>query len=132
MAGKLTLTIGLPGSGKSTWAREQPDVLVLERDMIREMLTGNRRDHSMEGRVTAVHQELVEIALREGLHVIVSDTNLRLKHRREWRALVEGAEYEEVSFLDVPVETCIERDALRPDPVGAEVIKRMAERAGVK
>lgn len=41
----LTITIGCPGSGKSTWADENlpPTTLRLERDRFREALFGNRR-----------------------------------------------------------------------------------------
>jgi predicted kinase len=129
MPGKLTLTIGLPGSGKSTWAKAQKDAQRMERDMIRYALTGDRRDHSREGEVTRLHREGVRSMLDAGMHVIVSDTNLRARYRKQWRTLAEevGADYDEVSFMDVPVETCIERDALRPDPVGQDIIKKMHE-----
>lgn len=41
----LTITIGCPGSGKSTWADAQlpPETLRLERDRFREALFGSRR-----------------------------------------------------------------------------------------
>ena len=59
MPSKLILTIGLPGSGKSTWAQEQAATglvdLVTERDIIREQLTGDRRNHTQALRVTREH-----------------------------------------------------------------------------
>jgi len=127
MTGHLILTIGLPGSGKSTWARQQPDAVVIERDAIREELTGDMRNHTQEPRVTRVANERVFAALDAGKTVIVADTNLRSKYRKAWHhaARQAGAEYSEQSFLHVPVSVCIERDAQRPNPVGEEVIRRM-------
>lgn len=127
MTGHLILTIGLPGSGKSTWAREQVGAVIVERDALREELTGDMRNHTQESRVTRVANERVFDALAAGKTVIVADTNLRARYRKAWRLLAEeiGATYSEQSFLHVPVLVCIERDAQRPNPVGEEVICRM-------
>lgn len=135
---KLILTVGLPGSGKSVWARQQviddnglaaryPKVLVVERDLIRLELTGDMRNHAREMEVTRIAQERVGAALWEGCAVIVSDTNLKPRYRNEWMGLAGrlGASVEVKSFLHVPLEVCIERDAARPNPVGEAVIRRM-------
>lgn len=129
MSAKLILTIGLPGSGKSYWAERQ-GVIVVNRDEIRKELTGDDRNHQHEAEVTDIAYTRVVYALREGHTVIVSDTNLRAKYRRNWRTLAQryNAIYEEKSFLDVPIELCIERDAQRPNPVGEEIIRSMDER----
>jgi predicted kinase len=126
---RLILTIGLPGSGKSTWARAQEGFVIVERDQIREELTGDAQDHTREPAVTRLADQRVRDALMAGTSVIVADTNLRGRYRNGWQhiAVECGAEYEEVSFLDVSVETCIERDALRARPVGEEVIRKMAQ-----
>lgn len=130
MSGKLTITIGLPGSGKSYYAQQQLDAVIVERDMIRKELTGDARNHSAEGRVTGISRARVVAALDEGKHVIVSDTNLAAKTRRQWKTLAESldAVYDEVSFLHVAPEVCIERDARREHPVGADVIRSMYQR----
>lgn len=128
---QLILTIGLPGSGKSTWAREEAAlggyIDIVERDQIREELTGDAQNHTREAYVTSVANQRVCNALAAGNSVIVANTNLRAKYRRQWAKIAEeyGAAYREVSFLHVPVDVCIERDAQRPNPVGEEVIRRM-------
>lgn len=133
MPGKLILTEGLPGSGKSTWAQEKAATglvdIVTERDIIREQLTGDRRNHTQEPRVTRTHRSQVMWALMAERTVVVADTNLKRRYRRDWQKLAEecGAEYEEVSFMHVPVAECIRRDAERDNPVGEEVILRMWE-----
>jgi len=127
MTGHLILTIGLPGSGKSTWARQQADAVVIERDALREELTGDMRNHTQEPRVTREANRRVFDALEAGKTVIVADTNLRAKYRKAWQQVADdaGATYAVESFLHVPVDVCIERDAQRPNPVGEEVIRRM-------
>lgn len=134
---RLTLTIGLPGSGKSYWADAQvaadPNVVIVERDRIREELTGDRRNMTQEGRVTAVAKQRALRALCDDRHVIVSDTNLVAKYRREWADMAHTmrAHYDERSFLDVPFSVCVERNAARPDPVPFEVMEKFRQRAGV-
>jgi len=137
MTAHLILTIGLPGSGKSFWADAQvaadpENTIKVERDEIRERVTGDRRNHTQEMEVTDVCFYLVREGLRSGKTVIVSDTNLRAKYRKQWRSMAQatGATYEERSFLDVPVELCRERNAARPDPVPDEVIDRMLNLIG--
>lgn len=138
MPGTLTLTIGLPGSGKSHWADAQatadPNVVIVERDRIREELTGDRRDMTQEGRVTAVAKQRALKALYDDRHVIVSDTNLVGKYRREWKDMAHDlrAHYAEQSFLDVPYALCVERNAARPDPVPDDVMEKFRIRAGVR
>lgn len=136
---KLTITIGLPSSGKSTWAHEQkqadPNTVIIERDGVRETLFGTRKDFTGEGQVTARQESEVTWALAAGYNVIVSDTNLNTKGHKRWRNLASkcGAAFETKSFLDVSVEECIRRDALRHDNerVGHEVIENMALRYGL-
>jgi len=132
---ELILTVGLPGSGKSTWANDAVSMfdrfhnhIIVERDQIRQELTGDVRDHSQEGRVTRVAEERVCTALTHGTSVIIADTNLRPKYRRNWRKLAESldAEYIEV-WIDTPLDVCIARDSERPNPVGEEVIRKMNE-----
>ncbi len=121
MNGHLILTVGIPASGKSTWARErqtshQLPVDIVERDIIREELTGTRQNFEHEIEVTRIAQRRVSDALRAGRTVIVSDTNLRKRYRREWEdfATYYGATYEEVWF-DVPFDECMRRNAARPE-----------------
>lgn len=131
---KLILTVGIPGSGKSTWARETAaeryglwgGLLVLERDEIRRELTGDIRNHSREVEVTRIQHDRAREALLRGVNVVIADTNLKSKYRQPWARLAAetGAEYV-VHVIDTPLEVCVERDAQRPNPVGREVIERM-------
>lgn len=144
MAGKLILTVGLPASGKSTWARKQwednPEgVLLVERDETRTKLFGEAYHRGnfpqkSEAQVTAVNTELTKQGLRAGKTVIVSDTNL---NPRFLQSLVKlGRDYgAEVSLehFDVPVEECKRRNKARGKRGEREVpdfvMERMAKGA---
>jgi predicted kinase len=130
----LTITRGLPGSGKTTWAREQPHLVRVNRDDLRRMLHGGRLDdpelrNRAERQVTAAHHAAVEGLLRAGAHVVCDDTNLRGRVVREFAELAAkcGAHFSVRDFTDVPVEECVRRDALRTGDgqVGEEVIRSM-------
>lgn len=134
----LFITRGLPGSGKSTWARQQPGAVRVNRDDLRLMMHGGfsgegyleKGEGYLEKQVTAVQRASVAALLKEGVSVICDDTNLRGKVVRELAelALAVGATPELVDFTHVPLEVCIERDAQRQESVGAEVIQRMYDR----
>lgn len=133
---KLILTVGAPGCGKSTWAREMlakhPDWVQVERDEIRKELGfypyGNREQET-QGR--QVQHERIAEALRAGKTVICSDTNLNATTRDSLKQLAWslGARVSTEDFRDVPVEVCVARDAQRPEGagrVGREVIEKFA------
>jgi predicted kinase len=131
---RLLITRGLPGSGKTTFARRlQPWVVRVNRDDLRRMLHG-RRIYTpwAEGQVTAVQRSMVESLLTAGADVMIDDTNLRPGLVRQWTALALefGAHFEMHDFTGVPVEECIRRDAGRPeqDKVGEVGIRTMYER----
>lgn len=126
----LTLTRGLPGSGKTTWAVEQTAVR-LSRDSLRAMLGyGPLGTYAQEGRVTVIQQAAATALLRSGQDVIIDDTNLRARYVRAWFTLASaaGASVRVVDFTDVPLETCIAQDATRAVRVGAAVIRGMHRR----
>ncbi|MCP2325147.1 putative kinase [Hamadaea flava] len=128
----LTITRGLPGSGKTTWAKtQQPKAVRVNRDDLRLMLHGGRLGESWaENQVSIAHRSSIEALLRAGVDVISDNTNLRARYVRELAELgmACGAAVVIEDFTGVPLEVCIERDAARPDPVGAEVIRSMHAR----
>ncbi|MEV0459067.1 AAA family ATPase [Catellatospora methionotrophica] len=128
----LTITRGLPGSGKTTWAKEQAGVRVNRDDLRRMLHGGNLGEGWAERQVTVAQRAQVEALLKAGADVICDDTNLRARVVRELADLAIdcGAAVALRDFTDVPLAVCLERDAARPEGerVGAEVIERMHER----
>lgn len=121
------LTIGIPASGKTTWAREyarnNPYTVIVSRDDIRH--AHGWKSGFDENRVTQIHRAQIEAALLEGLDVIVADTNINPTFRRRLVKFCHehGADVVLVPFTDVSVDEAIRRDSLRTEhKVGADVI----------
>lgn len=136
----LTITRGLPGSGKSTWSKgwvaESPTTRArVNRDDLRSMIFGTRTGltFDQEQHITSASHALTRTYLRRGLDVVTDDTNLRPRYVREWRKLASscGAEFAVQEFV-LPVEDAITRDATRAHPVGPDVIRRMVEKFTTK
>ena len=136
---KLIITRGLPGSGKSTFARgwvaEDPaNRAEVNRDQLRKMLHDGTYIAGRDGTepaVTAARDAAIETLLRRGVDVVCSDTNLPQKVARGLRNLADatGADFEVQDFTDVPWDVCVERDQARgTEAVGAEVIMGMHSR----
>lgn len=132
--GSLTITIGLPASGKSTWAEalraQFPDrVRVVNRDDIR-AATGARFEDGDEGWVSLVRDYTIDQLLVRGYDVICSDTNINKKVRRHLAGLAthRKADYSEVVF-NTPLDVCLERNQLRwlhgDEKVPNDAIRRM-------
>lgn len=127
---KLVILVGLPASGKSTFARKLVDlgfVRTNKDDLRLEMFDGEykRKD---EKKVVKERNRLVREALSQGKSVVVDDTNLNPVHIKELTTIGKeyGAEIEvEDSFLAVPLEVCIKRDSEREKSVGEQVIREM-------
>jgi predicted kinase len=126
----VTITKGLPASGKSTWAKEQVEkngnIRRVNKDLLRGML-GGKHNKRIEKIVEKARDAAILAALAEGFDVIVDDTNLAPRHEAHLRDITRGkAEFlVNDSFLSVTVEECITRDRARATSVGKDVIERM-------
>ena len=128
---------GLPGSGKSTYAKqlvaEAPNTYKrINRDDLRAMFDNEHRTQGNEKFVKKVRDVLIIKALEEGKHVIVDDTNLSSTNETRVRQLVQefnkahnDTVQVEVVEINTPLQECIARDAKRAKPVGAKVIRDM-------
>jgi predicted kinase len=129
----LTMTKGLPGSGKTTWAREQVlkaipgSVVVVCKDDLRAMLHADRWHGKNERQVVKARDALVEMFLLQGVSVIVADTNLNPAHEERLKGVAErrGVKFFVKDFTDVRLNTCISRDLKREKSVGEKVIRDM-------
>jgi predicted kinase len=122
----LTMTKGLPASGKTTWARKQ-NAKRVNKDDLRAMIDNGKWSKANEKNILAARDNLVAQFLRSGYDVIVDDTNLAPKHEEDLRQAAElfGAEFEVKDFTDVSLSTCLKRDSERANSVGEKVIRDM-------
>ena len=137
---KLILTRGIQGSGKTTWARqwvaEDPDSRVrINNDDLRNML-GNYWVVGREPLVSEMKQYVTQAAMDRGYNIVIDNMNLNPHEVKFWEKVVElnnedpdGYKYE-IEFKDffIPLEECIRRDAMRPNPIGEKVIRETWKR----
>jgi predicted kinase len=112
--------VGLPGSGKSTFARRLApliDAVILESDALRRLLFGEPRHTESENkRLFRAIQAVTHRLLLDGHCVIVDATNLREKHRKPYAdiAAKTGARLH-VVHLTAPEDVILNRLAHRRD-----------------
>lgn len=127
---EITVLCGLPGSGKSTVAKQIKGLRVNLDDIRKMMGWVSQSSWSKQKEAVAIETMLsaVEAAVEEGQDVVVDNTHLTARIPGLLRRRVGGrASFKVISLLDVTVEKCIERDALRDNPVGEAVIRKMAK-----
>jgi len=134
----LLITRGLPGCGKTTFAREwvaadREHRARVNRADIRAMLDhGEFVKGVTEPRVLAARDAAILSLLAKGVDAICDDTNLPQRTARDLAKLAKrsGAEFTVIDLTDVPLETCLKRNAGRGDkhPVPEEAIRDMHAR----
>lgn len=127
----LYMTRGLPGSGKTTWAKqmqkENPNITRINNDDLRAMMHGGEFSHDREKLVNSVTTDIARAACDRGHHVIIDNTHLPERWETRYRQLAAqlGMQFEVIDFTGIPLETCLERNAQRPNPVPEKVIRDM-------
>jgi predicted kinase len=123
---RVILTIGLPGSGKSTYIK-RAGITPLSSDTLRQWLIDDPTDQSIHYRVFLTLRYLLRhrLALRRPI-TYIDATNLTADERRPYIAIAQlfGADVEAL-FFDIPVEVCIERNQRRHRNVPEEAIRTM-------
>lgn len=129
---KLTMTMGLPASGKTTWAKDivsksSGKTKRVNKDDLRMMIDAGAWSPEREKMILELRDLMIGGWLSHGYNVIVDDTNLHPKHLEALRNMSKlyQAEFEIKDFTDTPLETCIERDLKRTNSVGKKVILNM-------
>lgn len=135
---KLIFLKGLPGSGKSTWAKEQVlksqgGIKRVNKDDLREMIDAGKWSRGNEANVLDMQWNLVELFLLRQYDVIVDNTHFYGEHLQKAQSIIDQLNKDfvkikytlEVKFFDTPLEECIRRDAKRENPVGKDVILKM-------
>lgn len=140
----IKFTVGLPGSGKSTWAKEfvkkNKNYVRVSRDDIRRM-RGEYWIPSQESMITDIENAAIIAALRHGKNVIIDATNLSIDRNRNrvrvikdiltkegLHELVNKLNVSYERFMDVSLEVLIKRDLNREHSVGKDVITNMYDR----
>lgn len=128
------MTKGLPGSGKSYWAKERVitsngTIKRCNKDDLRAMVDCGQWSRENESMIIQIRNMIVAQALRGKKSIIVDDTNFG-QHEKILREIADhyGAEFEIKDFTAVPLEVCLERDLKRENSVGKDVIMKMYDK----
>ena len=128
----LILLVGIPGSGKSTYAKnyiqKSTNVIHLSSDEIRKEIYGDESVQGNPSEVFLLMQKRAIDALNNGYDVIYDATNITRKDRASIIGVCPKFVKIECHIIWAPIETCIERDIERERTVGKEVIDRMLKR----
>jgi predicted kinase len=134
MSKQAIFTVGISGSGKSTWAwQHQDEWRIIDRDVIRrthlilnvkeyDPSEANMWDHwdfeTMEATCNRRREELIEAVLLEGSNVIFADTNLNYRKLEPLMQRLLREDYSvKFQFFPTTLEDAKYRNACRRDAV---------------
>ena len=118
---KLIVMIGIPGSGKSTFARhyvEQANLMTtiwVSRDDIRYSLLSDGDDYfSKEKDVFEFFIKAINAGLADGMDVIADATHLNSRSRKKLLSRITVPNIQiEACVMETPLEKCLENNAKR-------------------
>lgn len=131
----LLILVGIPGSGKSTWAREfvaaNPRWRIVSTDSLRAQLYG---DEAVQGDWQQIWRQVLAqwqqgiVAIQQGKldGVIYDATNARRRNRREAIAAAHQVGFTAITlgWFDVPLSMALERNRRRGSKTGPEESSR--------
>lgn len=134
---KLIICRGIQGSGKSTfakeWAKEDPKNRIRfnwddMRNMMGEYWVPEREN---TGIMKTLRTSFLNEMMQKGWDIIIDNMNLNPKDWEFYEGVVKSFNENypdikyEIEYKDffTPVEECIRRDAMRPNPIGEQVIR---------
>lgn len=113
METKVWLLCGVPGSGKSTWANNQQNGLVISRDNIRfSFLQSNDTYFAKEKLVWKTFVKTIKENIGHYDNIYVDATHLNWISRRK---IINAINYNKIGaiFFTTPFEECLKRNAKR-------------------
>lgn len=134
---KLIICRGIQGSGKSTWAKEwakeDPKTRVRfnwddMRNMMGEYWVPEREN---TGIMKILRTSFLNEMMQKGWDIVIDNMNLNPKDWEFYEEVVKSFNENypdikyEIEYKDffTPIEECIRRDAMRPNPIGEQVIR---------
>ena len=126
----LILLCGIPGSGKTTYAKTNAleDDIILSSDSIRKELYGDESIQKNPIEVFTTMQKRAVEALNDGRTVWYDATNMTRKDRSSIISVCPKFAKIECHIIWASIEVCVARDVARERTVGKEVIDRMLKR----
>ncbi|MFT9497609.1 AAA family ATPase [Anaerosolibacter sp.] len=130
----LYILIGLPGSGKTTYANKcfhSKDILIVSSDQIRQQITGSSSFNKGDTAPTLqIAQKIIQEALESGLNVVWDATNIYKKWRKDFIKIAKKNNAKVVAIVfNTPVSICVKRNNERTveKQVPNEIIVEMSK-----
>jgi predicted kinase len=125
--GAVVLSIGLPGSGKSSWFKRR-GVTPLSSDLLRRLLFDDTTEQRYQDLVFGTLRSLLRARMVARMPFnYVDATNLSPRERHGWIKMAREFGYDvHAVFFDVPLQVCMERNQRRGRVVPEDVMQRMA------
>ncbi|HEX6910985.1 MAG TPA: AAA family ATPase [Longimicrobium sp.] len=122
----LVVLVGASGCGKSTFARERfGETLVVSSDECRRLVSDDAADQAATREAFAVFYTFIRGRLTHGRLTVADATNLHPRSREKLRQAAESRRRPRIAIaLDVPLDVCLARQALRARQVRREVVER--------
>lgn len=128
--GSVVILIGVPGSGKSTWARQWfPESNILSSDKFREMLTDDENNQECSYEAFQLLGKVSMYRIKNGLTTVIDATNTKQADRAPYVA--DAYRYTRpcvAVFFNVDFEEAVRRDSERARTVGRDVIDKFWNR----
>lgn len=132
---KLYVLVGLPGSGKSTYAKEYIEsqfinrAKVISTDAIRQELTGSEQDQTLNREVFKLFHERIRRYLELGYDVIADATNITIKSRAAILACTKGINCIKIATVfGTDIQSCLQNNFKRKRRVPEDIIYSMCSK----
>ncbi|MDJ0925184.1 MAG: ATP-binding protein [Acidimicrobiia bacterium] len=128
----LVVLVGPIASGKSTWAKARfRSNEIVSLAQLQAAVGQDEYDLGATKVAYELLERIVEARLDRRLTVVIDSDGLEERRRSRWLAAAESRSIAAFAVLfRVDVETCLERDAARPNSRPPSIITRQAARCG--
>lgn len=121
------MLVGLPGSGKSTYAQRYSHMYSIHSsDALRYELFGDENDQEHNNVVFDTLHKRIKKDLNDGKSVIYDATNTSWKRRKAFLDSIKNIDcYKDAVVIATPYEVCLEQNEDRERKVPEDVVERM-------